>query len=178
MIESKLKLMALPCSFFTRATLKNNENKLDDGTLSCQINKFMKICCTGWCVGGIWACYFAGVIYCSHDNYVTLKALSDTRLLQILITPAKPHISAELWVFSLYFVQSYWVHPEFTFSLGARRKFQKEFKLLRAELSQGVPNEKLIFAVGAAATFLICSQENARQAEFHSVRVVVVNLKT
>lgn len=29
-----------------------NENKSDDGTLSCQINKFMKICFAGTRVGG------------------------------------------------------------------------------------------------------------------------------
>lgn len=121
----KLKLMALACSFFTRATLKNNENKLDDGTLSCQINKFMKICCTGWCVvGRIWACYFVGVIYCSHDNYVTLKALSDTRLLQILITPAT-HFSGAL-SFLIIFCAKLLSSPRiYLFPLGTRRKFQK-----------------------------------------------------
>lgn len=48
--DKKMKLMAFAFSqffFHCRAMLKINEDELYDSTLSCQINKFMKICFAG-----------------------------------------------------------------------------------------------------------------------------------
>jgi hypothetical protein len=50
--DKKLKLMAFALShlfflFHCRAMLTINEDELYDSTLSCQINKFMKICFAG-----------------------------------------------------------------------------------------------------------------------------------